>query len=174
MFLLIPQIPQKAGSLHSWWGHNLETLAALLALCEGNPPVTGGFSSQSRNAEFWCQKAVKQKLGLPVIWHNFAHVTSLYWDEPCFVDAVSGPACGESGSQWFLDIYVLFRIGRTCLFMNQHLLVRAGSIPTRAAMKGARICDNICHSLTHRRFYFCSSGRWVPHQRITQPMGGDW
>ena len=30
----------------SWWRHQIEALSALLALCEGNPPVTGGFPSQ--------------------------------------------------------------------------------------------------------------------------------
>ena len=29
-----------------WCRHQMETFAALLALCEGNPPVTGGFPSQ--------------------------------------------------------------------------------------------------------------------------------
>ena len=29
-----------------WWRHQLETLSALLALCEENPPITGGFPSQ--------------------------------------------------------------------------------------------------------------------------------
>ena len=27
----------------TWWRHQMETFSALLALCEGNPPVTGGF-----------------------------------------------------------------------------------------------------------------------------------
>ena len=30
----------------SWWCHQTETFPALLAFSEGNPPVTGGFSSQ--------------------------------------------------------------------------------------------------------------------------------
>ena len=30
----------------SWWHHQMETFSVLLALCEGNPPVTGGFLSQ--------------------------------------------------------------------------------------------------------------------------------
>ena len=30
----------------SWWRHQMENFSALLALCEGNPPVTGGFPSQ--------------------------------------------------------------------------------------------------------------------------------
>ena len=34
--------------LHSkpGWCHDMKTFSALLALCEGNPPVTGGFPSQ--------------------------------------------------------------------------------------------------------------------------------
>ena len=30
----------------SWWRHQMEAYSALLTLCEGNPPVTGGFPSQ--------------------------------------------------------------------------------------------------------------------------------
>ena len=30
----------------AWWRHQMGTFSALLALCEGNPPVTGGFPSQ--------------------------------------------------------------------------------------------------------------------------------
>ena len=33
-------------ALTSWWHHQMETFSALLALCEGNPPVTGGVPSQ--------------------------------------------------------------------------------------------------------------------------------
>ena len=31
---------------HTRWRHQMETFSALLALCEGNPPVSGGFPSQ--------------------------------------------------------------------------------------------------------------------------------
>ena len=30
----------------TWWRHQMETFSALLAPCEGNPPLTGGFPSQ--------------------------------------------------------------------------------------------------------------------------------
>ena len=30
----------------SWWGHQKETFSALLAICAGNPPVTGEFPTQ--------------------------------------------------------------------------------------------------------------------------------
>ena len=32
---------------HEWWRPQMETFPALLALCEGNPPVAGVFPSQS-------------------------------------------------------------------------------------------------------------------------------
>ena len=39
----------------TWWRHQMEILSALLALCEGNPFVTGGFPSQwASDAELWC------------------------------------------------------------------------------------------------------------------------
>ena len=45
---------------HDGWCYEMEALCALLALCEGNPPVTGIFPSQkASNAAlrcfFWCQ-----------------------------------------------------------------------------------------------------------------------
>ena len=30
----------------SWWRHQMETFSALLAICAGNSPVTGGFPAQ--------------------------------------------------------------------------------------------------------------------------------
>ena len=33
-------------TVRSWWHHQMETFSVLLALCEGNPPVNGGFPSQ--------------------------------------------------------------------------------------------------------------------------------
>ena len=39
----------------SWWCYGMELLSLLLALCEGNPLVTGRFPSQrASNVEFWC------------------------------------------------------------------------------------------------------------------------
>ena len=32
--------------IKSWWRHQMETFSALLAICERNPPFTGGFPSQ--------------------------------------------------------------------------------------------------------------------------------
>ena len=39
------ELPQQHG-LTAWWLHQMETFSVLLALCEGNPPVSGGFPSQ--------------------------------------------------------------------------------------------------------------------------------
>ena len=41
---------------NAWWRHQMETFSALLALCEGNSPVTGEFPSQrlaTRNFGVW-------------------------------------------------------------------------------------------------------------------------
>ena len=35
-----------SGHMPSWWSQQMEIFSALLALCECNPPVTGGFTSQ--------------------------------------------------------------------------------------------------------------------------------
>ena len=35
-----------AANLHTMWRHDMETLSALLTLCEGNPSVIDGFPSQ--------------------------------------------------------------------------------------------------------------------------------
>ena len=41
--------------MYSWWCQGTETLATLLALCEGNRLGTGGFLSQkTSNMELWC------------------------------------------------------------------------------------------------------------------------
>ena len=40
---------------HSWWCHETETLSALLTLCEWNPLITCGCTSQrNSNVDFWC------------------------------------------------------------------------------------------------------------------------
>ena len=66
-----------------WRCYDMETYSTLTPICEGNPPVIGGFPSQrTGNAEFWCficctpERMVKQTLKLPVIWHE-AHVTAV-------------------------------------------------------------------------------------------------
>ena len=51
----------------------METISALLVLCEGNPPVNGGFPSQkASDAELWCflwsEQTVEQTTETPVIW----------------------------------------------------------------------------------------------------------
>ena len=38
-----------------FWNYDMETLSSLLAICEGNPPVTVGFPTQmANNLELWC------------------------------------------------------------------------------------------------------------------------
>ena len=37
---------QYVRPLSAWWRHQMETFSALMALCEGNPPITGELPSQ--------------------------------------------------------------------------------------------------------------------------------
>ena len=63
----------------------METFSALLALCEGKPPVTGGFPpqrpvTQSIDVFFWSapEQTVEQKVEMSVIWDTIALImTSL-------------------------------------------------------------------------------------------------
>ena len=57
----------------SWWHHQMETFSALLVLCEGNPPVTGGFPS--KRPVTWCcfiwyapEQMIEQAIKMLVIW----------------------------------------------------------------------------------------------------------
>ena len=55
------------------WRHDIETFSASLALCKGNPPVTGGFPSQ-RSQQYGAfvlclpEEIVEETVELPVIW----------------------------------------------------------------------------------------------------------
>ena len=49
------------GNMHwvLWWCHDMKRLCVLLALCEGNPLVTNGYSSQKASkVELWCNISV--------------------------------------------------------------------------------------------------------------------
>ena len=88
---LLPCHPPKGLVPHD----DMETLSALLALCEGNPPVTGGFPSQrSSNADLWCflgcypEQAVQQTLDLSVIWDDFTLMWR-YWMK-CHIHVTPG------------------------------------------------------------------------------------
>ena len=57
----------------------METFSTLLALCEGNPPVTGGFPSQKTSgAELWCfiwsapEQTAEETIETSVIWDTIA------------------------------------------------------------------------------------------------------
>ena len=49
----------------SWWRHQMETISALLALCAGNSPVTGGFPAQrpvTRSFHVFCDLHLNKRL----------------------------------------------------------------------------------------------------------------
>ena len=54
-FLMSRYILRLCIVIWSQWRHSMGTLSNLLALCEGNPPMTGGFPSQgASNTQLWC------------------------------------------------------------------------------------------------------------------------
>ena len=64
----------------TWWRHQMETFSALLALREGNPPVTGGIPlTNASDADLWCflwsvpEQTVGQTTETPVMWDAIAH-----------------------------------------------------------------------------------------------------
>ena len=59
----------------TWWRHQMETFSPLLALCDGNPPVTDGFPPQrpvtrSFDVFFWSapEQTFQQTIETPVVW----------------------------------------------------------------------------------------------------------
>ena len=72
------------GIKRPWWRHRLETFSAFLALCEGNPPVTGGFPTQRPETRNWSflwstpEQTVEQTIETLVILNAITlHMTSL-------------------------------------------------------------------------------------------------
>ena len=59
---------------YAWWRHQMEAFPALLALCEGNPRVTGGFPSQRPVKP---EQKVEQTIETPVIWDTIALIMML-------------------------------------------------------------------------------------------------
>ena len=59
----------------------MEIFSALLVLCEGNPPVTGGLPSQRpvrRSFDVFFEQTAEQTIEKPVIWDAIAVImTSL-------------------------------------------------------------------------------------------------
>ena len=78
----------------TWWCHEMETFSVSLALCEGNPPVTGGFPSQrlvTRSLIFsWANKRDAGDL-----WRHRSHyeVTVVYFRAIVFRIPIIRPRC---------------------------------------------------------------------------------
>ena len=84
--------PESCG----WWPDGMDMVSTLLALCEGNPPVAGGFPTKRANiVELWyflCSKhkqAIEQTVEWPVnldamtlMWHHsdVGNAEKIIWD----------------------------------------------------------------------------------------------
>ena len=102
----------------------METFSALLDLCEGNPPVTGGFPSQrpvTQSFDVFCdlrrKKTVEQTIETPVIWDSIALIlTLLLWNKrSVHENKIIFP---------YFSIYISYKILRYkfCLFSNENRL----------------------------------------------------
>ena len=83
---VVREIQQSLADCHNHYDViKWKPFSALLALCVGNPPVTGGFPTQrASDAELWClpwsapEQTVEQTIATPVIWDAMALImTSL-------------------------------------------------------------------------------------------------
>ena len=98
--LLYPDYTRNMNNLTLWWRTSMEAFSALLSLCEGNLPVTGGFPHKGQwRGAFMCSLAwtnggansrwFETPLGL--LWRHcydaiFVHSCSLSWQHSCFRD----------------------------------------------------------------------------------------
>ena len=54
---------------YTWWRHGMDTLSVSLALCEGNPPVTAGFThKRPSNTDIWCFLCGQALQLLMLVW----------------------------------------------------------------------------------------------------------
>ena len=73
-----------SGKIHgtTWWRHQMETFSALLAFCEGNSPVTGGFPSQrpvTRSFGVFFYLRLNKRLNKPARRLWFETPSRLWW-----------------------------------------------------------------------------------------------
>ena len=80
-------LPSWAHAVLSWWRHQMETISALLALCKGNPPISGCFPSQKPEARrFWLRKRSRRRwfeTPLRSIWHHCNGRSYIFSDTSC-------------------------------------------------------------------------------------------
>ena len=78
---------------NSWWRRQMKTFSALLALCKGNPPVTGEFPSQKplrRSFDFLFDLRLNKRLSKPSIRRWFGTPSrSLTWKNRKHLKAVN-------------------------------------------------------------------------------------
>ena len=69
----------------SWWRHQMKRFPALLALCEGNPPMVSPHKGQWRGALMFLwsapEQTIKQTIETPVICDNIALIVWHHCDE---------------------------------------------------------------------------------------------
>ena len=108
--LLCGQGTMSSTSLTPWLCQDIQTFSGLMALCEGNPPVTGGFPPQrASNAELWCvlwcmfEQTVEQAMELLVIllpmWLIWHHCPGIF-----LTMSPSPPVCSQGSLSGQFDV----------------------------------------------------------------------
>ena len=109
--------------LCSWWRYQVETFSALLALCEGNSPVTGEFPSQrpvTRSFDIFLVLRLNKRLSKQSWGWWFETPSCLLWRH-CYVKITKGfwifCNCPRS-MKWYI---YRWHIWTGAMFINQLL-----------------------------------------------------
>ena len=100
--------PSTVMELTTWWRHQMEIFSALLALCEGNPPVTGGFPSQrpvAQSVDVFLDVHLNKRLRKQSKWWWFETPWRSLWRHcnECRINR-SSPSVRSSSSWWRLQM----------------------------------------------------------------------
>ena len=131
----------------AWEHHVMETFSVLLALCGGNPPVTGGFPSQRASDTelwwlLWCtpEQTVELWVILDALTFMYLHCSGLKWTSNC-----AKPSAASVLSDikvWFIDN----GWSRLCArpFGEQHVFLFDIKVPRPPMLN---VIDRACHWL---------------------------
>ena len=132
----------------SWWYHGIETLSVLLAICGGNPLITGGFPSQrvSRNGSL-------ATCLMMVSWHwNTFRIIGHLWRE-------STGNCNKGPVMWIFDNFFVVStiMWSFWLFKSQ-----------QTCPQSVGICNIISCSISIKLYLFeiSQNEQWMNYNRV--------
>ena len=133
--------------------HGLETFSALLALCEGNQYIMGGFTSQrASNVDLRCflchelEQAIKQIMDLLVIWET----VTLMWcyNNDLLLVSVSMEQYDMVNWMLLLMYHICFRLDYTSVEVTANV-----SAPTTSLVYMLRLNSVVSHLIQNCWLY---------------------